>query len=201
MYAFNLTSRDRRKGWRRVCTFLADRSGVTVVEFSILIIPFMLLVGGIIEDGLAYFRAAQLQNVAENASRKLRVSAVASGTTPKQFQDAYVCTSGSGSRSPGTLSSMFDCSKVVVVISSAATWAASSASVSVSAATLQTLASAGTSTAATALPAPDQIGTVIIIYKAPPIFLNLKTVLGKFSKDSTTYYPYGKAAFRVEPAS
>lgn len=51
------------------------------------------------------------------------------------------------------------------------------------------------------MPAPDQIGTVIIIYKAPPIFLNLKTVLGKFSKDSTSYYPYGKAAFRVEPAS
>jgi hypothetical protein len=49
------------------------------------------------------------------------------------------------------------------------------------------------------MPLPDHVGTVLVIYKAPMLFKSYQQVLGKMPKDATTYYPSGKAAFRVEP--
>ena len=176
---------------RSLAAFIRDSRGVTAVEFGMVIFPFMLLIAGIFEVGLAYFRTAQLQNVAESAARQLRVNA-ASTTTAKAFQDKYICTSARG---PGTLGRMFDCSKVVVIISTASSWAGASWG------TPSDLANAQTSASAAALPLPDQIATVLVIYKAPMFFAGFQQVLGKMPKDATTYYPSGKAAFRVEPST
>lgn len=174
---------------RRLASFIRDCRGVSAVEFGMVIFPFMLLIAGIFEVGLAYFRTAQLQNVAQNAARQLRLNA-ASATTAKAFQDKYVCTS---TRQAGTLGSMFDCSKVVVIINTASSWAGASWG------TPSDLAGATTSTSAATMPLPDHVGTVLVIYKAPMLFKSYQQVLGKMPKDATTYYPSGKAAFRVEP--
>ncbi len=176
---------------RRFTAFIRDNRGVTAVEFAMVAFPFTLLMGGIFEDGLAYFRVVQLQNVAENAARKLRLGSVAS-MSPQQFQNTYVCTS---SRQAGTLGSMFDCSKVVVVISSASNWNGASWG------TPSNMAGASTSSSSMSPPLPDQVGTLLVMYKAPILFTGLKGLLGKLSRDDTTYYPMGKAAFRVEPSS
>lgn len=152
--------------------------------------PFMLLLAGVFEDGMAYFRVVQLQNVAENAARKLRLNGV-SAMTPQAFQNKYVCTT---TREKGTLSTMFDCSRVVVVISAGSSWTGAGWG------TPSDLAGASTSGSSMTPPQPDQVGTLLVIYKAKILFPGMRAVLGKFAKDASQYYPMGRAAFRVEPS-
>jgi Flp pilus assembly protein TadG len=186
-----VSKRGGKPAARAFAAFIRDSRGVTAVEFGMVIFPFMLMIAGIFEVGLAYFRTVQLQNVAESAARQLRLHAT-SMTTAKQFQDKYVCTS---TRQAGTLGSMFDCSKVVVVITTASSWSGASWG------TPSDMAGSTTSTSATTMPLPEQVGTLLVIYKAPMLFKNFQQVLGKMPRDGTTYYPSGKAAFRVEPSS
>lgn len=175
---------------RRLASFIRDSRGVTAVEFAMVAFPFFLLLGGIFEDGLAYFRLVQLQNVAESGARQLRLNGV-SAMSPQQFQDKYVCTT---SRKAGTLGSMFDCSRVVVVISSGSSWTGANWG------TPSNLAGATTSSSSMTPPQPDQVGTLLVIYKAPIFFKGFRDVLGKFARDDSKYYPMGRAAFRVEPS-
>lgn len=106
--------------------FLADRSGTTAVEFAMIAVPFLGLIGAIFETGTVYFRTAQLQMATETASRAVLTHSTAAGLTYKQFVDQNICTwKSQGVVKPGTLSTMFDCDKIMVDVRSPASWGAS----------------------------------------------------------------------------
>lgn len=104
-------------------SFLADRAGTTAVEFAMIAVPFLGLIGAIFETGTVYFRTAQLQMATETASRAVLTHSTAAGLTYKQFIDQYVCTWKSlGYVKPGTLSTMFDCDKIMADVQNRSNW-------------------------------------------------------------------------------
>jgi Flp pilus assembly protein TadG len=105
--------------------FLKDRKGTTAIEFAMISVPFIGLIGAIFETGTVYFRNAQLQMATETASRAVLTHSTASGLTYSQFVNQSVCTwKTSGTVKPGTLSTMFDCSKILVDVRKATSWGA-----------------------------------------------------------------------------
>lgn len=184
---------------RVLSRFIGDRRGASAIEFGFVVFPFMMLLGGILEDGIAYFRLLQLQNAAQNAARLLRVNSLSNGFTPKQFQDNYVCPIYQ--TRPGALGAMFDCNRVIVAIVSTKTWTATTIPFKTDASTIiNSYALYGTSTSSATAPAANEVGLVLVIYKATSFFPGFRNiVLGKIPRDSNYYYPYGKAMFRVEP--
>jgi Flp pilus assembly protein TadG len=184
--------------------FLADRKGTTAIEFAMISVPFIGLIGAIFETGMAYFRTAQLQMATETASRAVLTHSTAAGLTYQQFINQNVCTwQSTGTVKPGTLGTMFDCSKLLVDITSPSSWN-----------TTTDLSSftAGAAGSVIAMPTSGNIGLVRIVYPMTMVMgiLSGATVGGvgitkitagpnnnNFS--SQTYALVGIAAFRVEP--
>lgn len=67
----------RRLARRRWLGFVRNRRGTTAVEFAFLSIPFILLVGGILEIGLIAMSSASLKNGVREAARLGRVGTAA----------------------------------------------------------------------------------------------------------------------------
>ncbi len=189
-------------GLRRFC---AARGGSVAVEFVMISIPFLGLIAAIFETGLVYFRSQQLQFVTQNAGRAVLTHSVGN-MTYQQFIDGYVCTwqSGAGSVAPGTLSTLFDCSKLLVDISSPSDW--SHATITNS---LYTSPNALGSTIT--MPAAGQIAIVRIAYPLSTVASILTggvlkgMTVGKSTAGLTSYNGawthmlMGVYAFRVEP--
>jgi hypothetical protein len=181
--------------------FLADHNGTTAIEFAMISVPFIGLIGAIFETGTAYFRTAQLQMATETASRAVLTHSTAAGLTYQNFIDQSVCTwKSTGTVKPGTLGTMFDCSKLLVEISSPGSW-------SVGAGTF----AAGAAGSVITMPQPGQVAIIRIVYPMSMVMgiLGGSAVGGVgFSKikvgqtaytDSQTFMLMGVAAFRVEP--
>jgi hypothetical protein len=171
--------------------FLADRRGTTAIEFAMISVPFIGLLGAIFETGTVYFRSAQLQMATEKASRSVLTHSTATGLTYQQFIDQNLCAAGK-------LSTMFDCSKLLVEISNPAVWSG-----------VGTFA-AGDPASIINMPQPGQIAIVRVIYPLNVVmgFLAGSTVGGGFSKikvgqttsnGAQAHMIMGVAAFRVEP--
>ncbi|WP_457797130.1 TadE/TadG family type IV pilus assembly protein [Methylocystis sp. S23] len=185
--------------------FLADVKGTTAIEFAMISVPFLGLIGAIFETGAVYFRTAQLQMATETASRAVLTHSTDPGLTYKQFVDKNVCTwKATGAVKPGTLSTMFDCDKIMVDVRSPASWGAAETSNS-----FYSTPNAGSSVIN--MPAPGQIAIVRIVY--PMTVISGLLGGGVFKGDSYgqihtgqmrynsawTYMLMGIAAFRVEP--
>lgn len=185
--------------------FLADVRGTTAIEFAMISVPFLGLIGAIFETGSVYFRTAQLQMATETASRAVLTHSTASGLTYKQFVDQNICTwKNSGVVKPGTLSTMFDCDKILVDVRSPASWGTADTGNS-----FYNTPNAGASVIN--MPAPGQIAIVRIVY---PMTVLSGMLGGGVFKGNTygqirngqtlynsawTYMIMGIAAFRVEP--
>jgi Flp pilus assembly protein TadG len=185
--------------------FLADIKGTTAIEFAMISVPFFGLIGAIFETGSAYFRSAQLQLTTETASRAVLTHSTTTGMTYQQFINNNVCTwQTTGTVKPGTLSRMFDCTKVLVDIRSPANWGAADTGNS-----FYTTPNAGTTVIS--MPAAGQIAVVRIVYP-------MTVLSGMFAGSTITGSNYGQirtgqtqyngnwsymlmgiAAFRVEP--
>jgi Flp pilus assembly protein TadG len=185
--------------------FLADVKGTTAIEFAMISVPFFGLIGAIFETGAAYFRTAQLQLATETASRAVLTHSTAAGITYQQFINNNVCTwQTTGTVKPGTLSRMFDCSKVLVDIRSPANWGAADTGNSF-------YTSPNTGSTVINMPAAGQIAIVRIVYP-------MTVLTGMFGGSNITGNTYGQirtgqtqyngnwsymlmgiAAFRVEP--
>jgi Flp pilus assembly pilin Flp len=109
--------------------FLSNRSGTTAVEFAMIAVPFLGLIAAVFETGNVYFRTSQLQLTTETAGRNVLTHSLTTGITYQQFVDKYICThnsdgspkvAGNPAVLPGTLGTMFDCSKVRVDVAPAA---------------------------------------------------------------------------------
>lgn len=194
-----LTQRTARGG------FLSDCKGTTAIEFAMISVPFLGLIGAIFETGAVYFRTAQLQMATETASRAVLTHSTAAGLTYKQFVDQNICTwQTSGTIKPGTLSKMFDCSKIMVDVRSPVTWGSADTGNNF-------YTTPNPSGSVINMPSPGQIAIVRIAYPMTVI----SSILGgsvfkgsNFSKIRAGQVNYnsawttmlmGVAAFRVEP--
>lgn len=185
--------------------FLSNRSGSTMVEFAMISVPLIGLIGAIFEAGMVFFNSSQLQIVAELSSRSILTHTVSSGITYQQFVENSVCSwKTTGVVNKGTLSKAFDCDKIMVDISSPLGWG---------------VANVGNGfylnpqprSAAISLPAPGQIAIVRIAYPMSPASAILTG--GAFSGMTISATHAGKTmyngqytdmllgvvAFRVEP--
>jgi Flp pilus assembly protein TadG len=185
--------------------FFANIRGTTAVEFAMISVPFFGLIGAIFETGSAYFRTAQLQIATESASRAVLTHSTAANMTYQQFIDNNVCTwQASGVVKPGTLSTMFDCSQVLVDIRSPASWGAADT-------TNGFYNTPAARSSVINMPAAGQIAIVRIVYPTSVLmgllgggvftgntYSQIRT--GQTQYNSTwSYMLMGIAAFRVEP--
>jgi TadE-like protein len=99
---------------RSVRRFLADASAATAVEFAIILVPFITLLGATLDLGLLFIRDALLQHRAESAARALLINNYDRSMTYQQFIDTYVC--GDSDSGPQMMRLFFDCGKLVVKI-------------------------------------------------------------------------------------
>jgi Flp pilus assembly protein TadG len=66
--------------------FRKDEEGATAIEFGMLLMPFMLLLFGIIECSLAFFAGQMLESAVDNVGRKIRTGQLDNSLTQAQFK-------------------------------------------------------------------------------------------------------------------
>ena len=170
-------------------------------------VPFLGLIGAIFEAGMVYFNSAQLQTVTELASRSILTNTATAGMTYQQFIENSVCSwQKSGVVNAGTLSKAFDCSKIIVSVTSPTGWGTAGVGGSF-------YLTPQPRNAVVALPAPGQVAVVQIAYPMTPVAAILTG--GAFTGQTITRNTNGEImynskltdmlvgvyAFRVEPSS
>lgn len=105
----------KRRRWR---AFFADQQGAAAVEFSLVAVPFIGLLFGIIQTFLVFF-AQQLLETAVNASSRLILTgqAQAQSLTQSQFASA-VCSN---------LPILFNCNNLMIDVEVAGSWTSANA--------------------------------------------------------------------------
>jgi len=185
--------------------FLSNQQGSTMIEFAMISVPFLGLIGAIFEAGMVFFNSAQLQTVTELASRSILTHTATAGITYQQFIDNSICSwQATGVVNKGTLSKAFDCSKVMVDISSPSGWSVANVGKGF-------YINPAPRSAAISLPPSGQIAVVRIAYPMSPAAAILTG--GAFSGMTITRNTQGQimyngqltdmllgvVAFRVEP--
>jgi Flp pilus assembly protein TadG len=189
----------RRLLSRAFASFAGDHSGVTIIEFALIAPVFMLLIAGMFEVGMIYFRTAQLQSVADNAARQLRLSKISSTMTVGQFKDTYVCSTPPR---PGTLGSMFKCNWVAISVISAADWTGIN-DITVNPQTISIGGNSSPNLARLASVGAGHVGMLVVTYRGYSFFGTMsagyaKIVTGGIKKTSAAYFLAGRSIFRVE---
>jgi Flp pilus assembly protein TadG len=203
----NLTRQPTRRFVASTIRFGRDRNGALAVEFAMVLVPMLGLLGAIFETGIVYFKSQQLQVATLHASRAVLTHSLAN-MTYQDFIDKYVCTwQASGAVAAGTLSKSFDCSKILVDIAdvgSGTGWSSASTSSSF-------YLNPPAASATISMPASGHVAVVRIIYPMPAVTAILTggiltgITLGKTTSGEVTYSNrwthllFGVAAFRVEP--
>jgi len=178
--------------------FLADRKATTAVEFAMIAVPFIGLIGAVFETGAVYFKTAQLQQVTETVSRNVLTYSLTTPYTNNQFRDTFVCPK---------LVTLFTCGNIMVDISSPATWSSANTANDF----YSTYVSLNKGAATIAMPAKGQIAIVRIAYPLPQMMAILTG--GIFAGQSVSQTHSGQVqynggwnhmllgvfAFRVEP--
>lgn len=76
---------------RRQREFVRDESGVTVVEFGLLAVPFFSILGAVIETSMVFLSGQILDSAVQDAGRMIRTGQTQqAGLTPEQFKQS-VC--------------------------------------------------------------------------------------------------------------
>ena len=178
---------DRRIAKTIYLSFARDCRGVTSVEFSLIIAPFLMFFGATLEIGNLYYSSQMLQLAAESIGRPIRTNRMDSGATLGALIGAKLCA-----RNGGLLDGSFDCDKIRVDIRSPDEW--SQADMSNNYGAMQK------ATDAVAPPAPGRIAIVRVGYPLPQIF-NISLFPGAATgpNGKPVRMIAGVSAFRVEP--
>jgi len=187
--------------------FGRDRDAALAVEFAMVLVPMLGLLGAIFETGIVYFKSQQLQVATLHASRAVLTHSLGN-MTYQDFIDKYVCTwQSTGVVASGTLGKSFDCAKLLVDIADVGNgtgWSSASTS------NAFYLAPSSPSSTIT-MPASGHVAVVRIVYPMPAVTAVLtggilkgitlgKTTSGEVAYNSLwTHLLFGVAAFRVEP--
>jgi Flp pilus assembly protein TadG len=87
----NKRSLHRFERWRPIRAIVRDKKGTTAVEFAFVAIPFLALLFGVIEIGLAFFADQVLNNATLDAARMIRTGqAHAQGFDAAKFKKAML---------------------------------------------------------------------------------------------------------------
>lgn len=89
---------------RRLATRMArDRKGATAVEFSLVALPFLALLGAIMETALVFFAGMMMEHALGESAREIRTGQIqVAGGSPEAFRTA-VC---------GRTAGMIDCNRL-----------------------------------------------------------------------------------------
>jgi Flp pilus assembly protein TadG len=71
--------------------FLSREDGVTAVEFALVVIPFIIILGGIFEVALVFTTANVLEGTTSAAARAIRTGQVQDASDPVAFFEDMVC--------------------------------------------------------------------------------------------------------------
>jgi len=91
-----------RKHWNRLQALRRRREGVAAIEFSLIAIPFFVLLFAILETGYVFLLSILLEGATADGARQIRTGFV-KAATPEVFEN-LVCTSMYG---------MIDCGKFI----------------------------------------------------------------------------------------
>jgi Flp pilus assembly protein TadG len=101
-----VNARFRPSGLLRGCRLVRNQSGAAAVEFSLVLLPFLMLLMAIFECALLLFARETLQTAADGAARLIMTGQVqANNWTATNFQN-YVCAN---------LAAMFNCANNLYV--------------------------------------------------------------------------------------
>lgn len=92
----------------RVGRFRRDKKGATAIEFSLLAIPFFMLVFAIIETSVSYTTEQYMSNVADRIARDIRTGQITAATHNQSQFRALLCTRLQTLASPGCPGMTFD---------------------------------------------------------------------------------------------
>lgn len=89
------TSRNRSNGWRRslLGRFVRNRKGSTAIEFTILAIPFSMLVFAVLESSISFAAQQVMANAADDIARQFRTGQVKASdfSNPKTEVRDLIC--------------------------------------------------------------------------------------------------------------
>ena len=84
----NRSTRPGQTAKRRLRRFFGRDNGSVGMEFAFVVMPFLLLLMGVIEVGLAMFVSTQLQGATAEAARQIRTGNIQAGEDPEDaFRD------------------------------------------------------------------------------------------------------------------
>lgn len=125
MFKFLLPARIRNaRLFRAVKRFKTDKEGATAVEFSMVAVPFLGLLFAIFETALLFFTIQGVEAATAEASRMImtgQAQANGSVTAAEQFRTNYLCSPAPPA--VRILPAYIDCSKVIVDVRTAASFA------------------------------------------------------------------------------
>ncbi len=154
--------------------FRRDSRGTSAVEFALIAVPLISLLGAIFESGLVLLTSENLNEATRQASRSM-LTGVAQGagiTTTTAFKSAYLCPA----TGPRILASYVDCSKVIIDVRTATSFSG------------QDLSNDFYKTQSTnqfCMGAPGTITVVRIAYPMPAIMPILQWASGKISVNTS----------------
>ena len=64
----------------RLQAFARDARGVVALEFGLVVLPFLILVFGVVAVGIFYFQVSSIENAAQTAARDIRVGKLQQGS-------------------------------------------------------------------------------------------------------------------------
>ncbi len=89
----------------RLKSLLRDRSGVAALEFSLIALPFFMIMFGTIEIGLMLMESSVLEGATRDAARQIRTGSVQTSTNPLNTFNTLVCNG---------LFNLYDCNTIHV---------------------------------------------------------------------------------------
>jgi len=81
----------RAKGAGLFARFMADREGVTVIEFAVLALPFALLVFAILESCVSFAAQEVMANATDDVARQLRTGELSSADATETKVKQLIC--------------------------------------------------------------------------------------------------------------
>jgi len=87
------SSRDKPVGWRRALLrrFVRNRKGSTAIEFTLLAIPFSMLVFAVLESSISFAAQQVMANAADDIARQFRTGQIKADDFSKQEVRDLIC--------------------------------------------------------------------------------------------------------------
>ncbi|MCG6114375.1 MAG: pilus assembly protein [Mesorhizobium sp.] len=87
------SSREKPAGWRRslLSRFVRNRKGSTAIEFTLLAIPFSMLVFAVLESSISFAAQQVMANAADDIARQFRTGQIKADDFSKQEVRDLIC--------------------------------------------------------------------------------------------------------------